>query len=171
MSTVQDNRASDKYLTLRLAQEHYAVETLRVREIIGMLDITPLPQMPNYVRGVINLRGRIIPVIDLRLRLGMQPLEYGSRTCVVVLDINGETEDDLVQIGCIVDSVSEVREVSQDQIEPPTTLSHPERASFLKGLAKIPEYKVVVSLLDIDALLSLSTLQTVCTKPGSADAS
>lgn len=170
MNTAEDTRASDKYLTLRLAEEHYAVETLRVREIIGMLDITPLPKMPNYVRGVINLRGRIIPVVDLRLRLGMRALEYGPRTCVVVLDLNGEAEDDIIQIGCIVDSVSEVREVSQDQIEPPTTMGHPERASFLKGLAKIPEYKVVVSLLDIDALLSLSTLQDVCAKPDSPDA-
>lgn len=168
MTTVEDTREGAKYLTLRLAQEHYAIETLRVREIIGMLDITPLPQMPNYVRGVINLRGRIIPVIDLRLRIGMQPLEYGPRTCVVVLDLNSETEDDLVQIGCIVDSVSEVREVMQDQIQPPSTLSNPERASFLKGLVKIPEYKVVVSLLDIDTLFSFSTLQGVCAKLGSA---
>ena len=94
----------------------------------------------------------------------MRAKEYSSRTCVVVLDLNGEAEEDVVQIGCIVDSVSEVREVSQDQIEPPSTLSNPERASFLKGLAKIPEYKVVVSLLDIDALLSLSTLEKVCAK-------
>ena len=85
-----DLRAASKYLTLRLGVEHYAVETLRVREIIGMLDITPLPQMPAFVRGVLNLRGRIIPVVDLRLRLGLPELEYGPRTCIVVLDVASE---------------------------------------------------------------------------------
>lgn len=169
MTTTEEHVVGDKYLTMRLGLEHYAVETLRVREIIGLLDITTLPQMPDYVRGVINLRGRIIPVVDLRLRLGMPPVEYGPRTCVVVLELYGEGEEEQVQIGCIVDSVNEVREINSDQVEPPSTLKNPERAMFIKGLAKIPEYKVVVSLLDIDALLSMSFLEGLNLPQGASD--
>lgn len=158
MTTADPMHTHLKYLTLRLGAEHYAVETLRVREIIGLLDITPLPQMPPFVRGVLNLRGRIIPVVDLRLRLGLPELAYGPRTCVVVLDIAGESEGDFVQLGCIVDSVNEVREIQPSQVEPPSTLSDPESASHIKGLAKIPEQQAVVALLDIDCLLSVSVL-------------
>lgn len=154
MSTLeQDVTKKTKYLTLRVADEHYGVEALRVREIIGMLEITPLPRVPEYVRGVINLRGRIIPVIDLRLRLGMEGIDYNPRTCIVVLDLQTKDEDVSVAVGCIVDAVSEVREVNPDEIAPPSTLGSGERAEYIQGLAKIPEYDMVVSLLDIDNLL------------------
>lgn len=147
--------ASAKYLTLRLGDEHYGVEILRVREIIGLLNITSLPQMPAFVRGVINLRGKIIPVIDLRMRLGMSVVPYTARTCVVVLDLKGDSDEGYVQMGCIVDTVNEVREVASEQIEAASTLGDSKRADFVLGLAKLEEQGLVVSLLDIDSLLSI----------------
>lgn len=156
MTTQEQTLEGMKYLTLRLGEEHYGVEILRVREIIGLLDITRLPQMPSYVRGVVNLRGKIIPVIDLRMRLGMPTVDYNARTCVVVLELKSETESGFSQIGCIVDTVSEVREILQDEIEPPSSLGGTRREDFIHGLAKLPESDVVVSLLDIDNLLSIA---------------
>jgi len=159
-ATPADLSEGAKYLNLRLGDEHYGVEILRVREIIGMLDITPLPQMPAYVRGVINLRGKIIPVVDLRMRLGMEPIPYDPRTCIVVLDVassDASEAGDLVQIGCIVDTVSEVREMPPELIESTPDLGAERRSDFVQGLAKVPETNQVVSLLDVDQLLSFST--------------
>jgi len=148
-----------RFLTLSLAEEHYAVEALRVREIIGILDITPLPKMPPHVRGVVNLRGRIIPIVDLRMRLGMPEVEYTARTCVVVLELSGKgEEDDHVLMGAIVDLVNDVREIGASTIAPPSVLKTSERAGFVTGLAKLEEEGLVVSLLDIDALLDPSQL-------------
>jgi purine-binding chemotaxis protein CheW len=155
MTTQEQTLEGAKYLTLQLGDEHYGVEILRVREIIGLLDITRLPQMPTYVRGVVNLRGKIIPVLDLRMRLGMPTVEYNARTCVVVLDLKNESEEGATQIGCIVDTVSEVREVDPDDIDPPSSLGGTRREDYIHGLAKLPESGIVVSLLDIDNLLSI----------------
>jgi len=157
MKTMEQTQVGAKYLTLQLGDEHYGVEILRVREIIGLLDITRLPRMPTYVRGVINLRGKIIPVIDLRMRLGMKTIEYNARTCVVVLDLKNESDEGFAQIGCIVDTVSEVREVDPEAIEPPACLGGTRRADYIHGLAKLADEGLVVSLLDIDNLLSIAT--------------
>ena len=156
MTTQEQTTEGQKYLTLQLGEEHYGVEILRVREIIGLLDITRLPKMPAYVRGVVNLRGKIIPVIDLRMRLGMQTIAYNARTCVVVLDLKADAEEGPTQIGCIVDTVSEVREVSSEDIDPPSSLGGTRREEYIHGLAKLPESGTVVSLLDIDNLLSIA---------------
>ncbi len=156
MTTAEQAQEGAKYLTLQLGEEHYGVEILRVREIIGLLDITRLPRMPTYVRGVINLRGKIIPVIDLRMRLGMQSVDYNPRTCVVVLDLKSDSEEEFNQIGCIVDTVSEVREVTPEEIEPPASLGGTRQAEYIHGLAKLLDEGLVVSLLDIDTLLSIA---------------
>jgi len=159
-----------RFLTLSLGAEHYAVEALRVREIIGLLDITPLPRTPAHVRGVVNLRGRIIPIVDLRVRLGMPEVEYTGRTCVVVLELNGKSEDDeLVLMGAIVDLVNEVREIGMSQIDPPSTLRSAERAAYVTGLAKLDDEGLVVSLLDIDALLDPSQLLGAAPLTASSD--
>jgi len=155
-------KEGDQYLTLQLGDEHYGVEILRVREIIGLLDITRLPEVPSFVRGVVNLRGKIIPVIDLRMRLGMPALTYDERTCVVVLDLKSEAESGFSQVGCIVDTVNEVRHIALEAIEPPDCLGGTRSEDFIHGLAKLPESGLVVSLLDIDSLLSIALL-------GSAD--
>jgi purine-binding chemotaxis protein CheW len=152
---------SEKYLTIQVADEHYGVKILRVREIIGMQDITPLPHMPVYVRGVINLRGKIIPVVDLRLRLGMEAVKYTARTCIVVLDLlSGSLEEgEMAQTGCIVDTVSEVREIQASAIETPPDLLVDGRSEYVLGLAMLEELNLVVSLLEIDSLLSIAVLK------------
>ena len=99
-----------KYLTFTLAAEDYGLEILKVREIIGMMDITAVPQTPEYVKGVINLRGRVIPVIDLRLKFGLEAAEYGERTCIIVVEVQSEMGS--VQMGVVVDSVSEVLNIN-----------------------------------------------------------
>ncbi len=95
-----------KYLTFSLADEEYGIGILKIREIIGMMSITSVPQTPPFVKGVINLRGKVIPVVDLRLRFGMQEIEYTESTCIIVVEIEGQAVT--VQIGIVVDAVSEV---------------------------------------------------------------
>ena len=107
----------NKFLTFRLGNEEYGVEILRVREIIGLIGITPLPQMPEYVKGVINLRGKIIPVIELRTKFALPSVEYTEATCVIVVEVSEDNESEHFQMGVIVDSVSEVLDISRNDIE------------------------------------------------------
>lgn len=143
-----------KYLTFHLAAEEYGVEILKVREIIGLMKITRIPQSPHYIRGVINLRGKVIPVLDLRLRFGMETSEDTEQTCIIVVDVTNESGK--LMIGVVVDAVSEVVAISQDQIEEaPSVGSHADNARIL-GIAKIKnEVKI---LLDIDQVLNLADL-------------
>jgi purine-binding chemotaxis protein CheW len=104
-----------KYLTFSLADEEYGIGILKIKEIIGMLPITSVPQTPEFVKGVINLRGKVIPVMDLRLRFGMPPIDYSERTCIIVVEIAGHTGT--VQIGIVVDAVSEVLNIKGEDIE------------------------------------------------------
>jgi purine-binding chemotaxis protein CheW len=138
-----------KYLSFQLSKEEYGIAILKVREIIGMVDVTPLPRTPEYVLGVINLRGRIIPVIDLRLKFGMEAKPVTSETCVVVVDVGGDGETAL-RVGCVVDSVSEVVSVSAQQCEPPPRCGGVS-VGMVAGLAKLKER--VLILLDIDGIV------------------
>ena len=95
-ATMALHEREGKYLTFTLADEDYGLEILKVREIIGMMDITAIPQTPAYVKGVINLRGKVIPVIDLRLKFGLSPMEYGERTCIIVVEVKTQDALDLV---------------------------------------------------------------------------
>lgn len=133
-----------KYLTFGLAGEDYGTQILKVREIMGLLDITPVPQMPEFVKGVINLRGRVIPVVDLRLKFGMPPAEYNDETCIIVVDVGQMT-------GIIVDTVQEVLDIADDQIDPPPPLGAGVDTSYVLGMGKVKE-KVKI-LLDIDKVL------------------
>ena len=94
-----------KYLTFTLADEEYGISIIKIREIIGMMKITTIPQTPEFVKGVINLRGKVIPVLDLRLRFGMEAIDYTDRTCIIVVEIEGQAGT--AQIGIVVDAVSE----------------------------------------------------------------
>jgi len=138
-----------KYLTFRLAGEEYGVQILKVREIIGLLDITSVPQVPPYVKGVINLRGRVIPVVDLRLKFGMEATEYTEQTCIVVVDVGELT-------GAIVDTVQEVLDVEAGQIDPPPPLGAGVDTSFVLGMGKVKGG--VKILLDIDKVLCTEEL-------------
>jgi len=138
-----------KYLTFTLANEDYGLEILKVREIIGMLDITAIPQTPPFIKGVINLRGRVIPVIDLRLKFDLPPMEYGERTCIIVVEV--KTDAGSVQMGVVVDSVSEVLNINGADIEPPPSFGSRLDTRYILGLAKVRG--TIKILLDIDRVL------------------
>lgn len=123
-----------KYLTFTLAGEEYGLEILKVREIIGLMAITPVPRAPEYIRGVINLRGKIIAVVDLRKKFGMEQIEDTDETCVIVVDVT--TGGQSVDIGILVDSVSEVLDISTDDIDPPPSFGGDMDMDFILGMAK-----------------------------------
>ncbi len=139
-----------KYLTFTLADEEYGIGILKIREIIGMLPITSVPQTPPFVKGVINLRGKVIPVVDLRLRFGMEKIEYTERTCIIVVEIEGPAG--AVQIGIVVDAVSEVLNIKAEDIEETPTFGVKLNTEYILGMAKM-EGGVKI-LLDIDQVLS-----------------
>ena len=142
-----------KYLTFFLGEEEYGIEILRVNEIIGMLPITPIPRTDPWVRGVVNLRGKVIPVLDLRLKLGMEAAEETDETCIIVVQMQGTL------IGVIVDKVSEVLDIDEAQVEDPPALGMGVETDLLLGIGKA-EGKVKL-LLDIDRVLTPSELAQV----------
>ena len=139
-----------KYLTFTLAEEEYGIGILRIKEIIGMMPITPVPRTPEFVKGVINLRGKVIPVMDLRLRFGMEEIGYTERTCIIVVEISGDTGT--VQTGIVVDSVSEVMNMKGADIEDSPSFGTNLNTDYILGMAKM-EGGVKI-LLDIDQVLS-----------------
>ncbi len=139
-----------KYLTFSLAGEEYGIGILKIKEIIGMMSITTVPQTPEFVKGVINLRGKVIPVIDLRLRFGMDAIDYTERTCIIVVEIEGSAGT--VQIGIVVDAVSEVLNVNAEDVEETPTFGAKLNTDYILGMAKM-EGGVKI-LLDIDKVLS-----------------
>lgn len=146
----------DKYLTFALGQEEYGLEILKVREIIGLMDITSVPRMPGFVRGVINLRGKVIPVIDLRLKFNMETVDDTKETCIIVVDIKG------VPMGVIVDRVSEVVDISRENIEETPDFGVSVDTQFIMGIGKSGEK--VVMILDIEKVLSTSEINTILKK-------
>lgn len=146
-----------KYLTFSLAGEEYGINILKTKEIIGMMPITTVPQTPRFVKGVINLRGKVIPVIDLRLKFGMEPMAYGERTCIVVVEIEGASST--ILIGSVVDSVSEVLNVKKGDIEDPPAFGTRLNTDAFLGMAKVDGN--VKILLDIDKVLNVEELTAV----------
>jgi purine-binding chemotaxis protein CheW len=141
-----------KYLTFFLGAEEYGVEILKVHEIIGILPITRVPRTPSFIRGVINLRGKVIPIIDLRDRFGM-PREEANESCIIVVAIRG------IQLGAVVDKVSEVLNIAEDSIEPTPSFGVDVNTEYLLGLAK-GDGRVRL-LLDIDKVLTTTELTAV----------
>jgi purine-binding chemotaxis protein CheW len=146
-----------KYLTFKLADEEYGLEILKVREIIGLLPITSLPRTPVFVRGVINLRGKVIPVIDLRQKFGLDVATDTDQTCIIVVDVAGHFGS--VQIGILVDSVSEVLDIKGEEIEEPPTFGSSVDTAFILGMAKAKGS--VKILLNIEKVLSQAELEHV----------
>ena len=138
-----------KYLTFQLDGEEYGVEILKVKEIIGLMDITKLPRTPEFVKGVINLRGKVIPVLDLRLKFGIEEKEYDEKTSIIVVEIEDKGNRSL--IGVIVDSVSEVLNVSPEDLEPTPKFGIALDTAFILGMAKGND--TVRTMLDIDKVL------------------
>ena len=143
-----------KYLTFTLDEEEYGIGILKIKEIIGMMPITSVPQTPEFVKGVINLRGKVIPVIDLRLRFGMGEIDYTERTCIIVVEIDSQAGT--VLIGIVVDSVSEVLNVKGDDIADTPTFGANLNTEYILGMAKM-EGGVKI-LLHIDQVLSAEEL-------------
>jgi purine-binding chemotaxis protein CheW len=144
-----------KYLTFSLGSEEYGLEILKVKEIIGVMNITSVPQTPQYVKGVINLRGKVIPVIDLRLKFGMAAREYSDRTCIIVTDIAGKAGKKTV-MGIVVDSVSEVLNIKGEEIEDTPTFGVKLETDYILGMAKVKGG--VKILLDINKVLTTDTV-------------
>ncbi len=143
-----------KYLTFILAGEEYGIGILKIKEIIGMMTITPIPQTPPHVKGVINLRGKVIPVIDLRLKFGMEAMGYTDRTCIIVVEISAEAGN--VRIGIVVDTVSEVLNIKGSDVENPPTFGSGMNVEFILGMAKINGG--VKILLDIDKVMNTADI-------------
>ena len=148
--TVSAISREGKYLTFALADEEYGISILKVKEIIGMMPITTVPQTPEFVKGVINLRGKVIPVMDLRLKFGMDEIEYTERTCIIVVEIEGQAG--IVLIGIVVDAVSEVLNIRGEDIEDTPTFGTNLNTDYILGMAKM-EGGVKI-LLDIGKVLS-----------------
>jgi len=146
-----------KYLTFNMNDEEYGIGILKIKEINGMMPITTVPQTPEFVKGVINLRGKVIPVIDLRLRFGVDAIDYTERTCIIVVEIEGTAGT--VQIGIVVDSVSEVLNIKGEDVEETPTFGTKLDTDYILGMAKM-EGGVKI-LLDIDRVLSSDDLSSL----------
>ncbi len=139
-----EDTQKDKYLTFHIGTEDYGISIAYVTEIIGIQSITEIPEMPDFIKGVINLRGKVIPVMDVRARFKLPPREYDERTCIIVVEIDGTS------VGMVVDTVNEVADIPEDQVEPPPK-SKRKGGSFIQGLGKID--KEVKILLNINKIL------------------
>ncbi|GJQ58780.1 MAG: purine-binding chemotaxis protein CheW [Candidatus Scalindua sp. AMX11] len=142
-----------KFLTFVINKEEYGIEILKVREIIGVIGITPVPQTPDYLKGVINLRGKVIPIIDLRLKFSMQEEEHKQETCIIVVEVNN------APIGIIVDNVSEVLDIRGEEVEDTPQFGHNIDTDYITGLGKAKE-KIII-LLDIEKVLSSEEIEMV----------
>ena len=139
-SKVMENEDTLKnmYLTFRLGNEDYGIEIRYVTEIVGMQKITEVPDMPPFVKGVVNLRGQVIPVIDMRIRFHMEPRTYDERTCIIVVNISN------AQVGLVVDTVNEVRNIGDEQISPPPRTAGADTAQYIQGMGKVGEEVIIL---------------------------
>lgn len=142
--------AGGKFLTFLLGSEEYGIPIQKIKEIIGIMDITSVPRSPSFIKGVINLRGKIIPVMDLRLKFELREKEYNQRTCIIVVEL--EHSDSSRLMGIVVDTVSEVLNIQKSDIELPPQYGSLVDTAFLTGMGKV-KGKVVL-LLDIEQILS-----------------
>ena len=150
---------SNQYLTFKLDQEVYALDISRVREVLDFTDVTKVPRMPKFMRGVINLRGGVVPVVDLRLKFGLSATDKTVDTCIIIMEIAIEGETTL--LGALADSVQEVMTMAPDQIEPPPRIGTRLNTEFIKGMGNRDDEFVII--LDIDKVFSseeLVVLQT-----------
>src|SRR5690348_7128588 len=151
---VKTDERAGKYLTFQLGREEFAIRVLKVREIMGVQDITAVPQTPAHVKGVINLRGKVIPVVDLRLKFGLAETEYTPRTCIIVVQVQGGANSLLM--GVVVDGVAEVLNLAAADIEDTPDFGQGVATSYLLGMAKV-KGKVKI-LLEIDQVLTSTEL-------------
>ena len=144
-----------KHLTFSLGKETYGIPIQHVQQIIGMMDITEIPRMPKFIKGVTNLRGKIIPILDLRLKFGLPPIDYTDRTCIIIVEmqVNGIKK----WMGVVVDAVSEVLNIQSSEIEPPPQYGTQTENDFLTGMGKV-KGKVIL-LLEMQKVLNQEDLK------------
>lgn len=150
---IEEDTQKGKFLTFSIGREEYGIEIKQVTEIIGIQSITEVPEMPVYVKGIINLRGKIIPVMDVRLRFRKEAIDYNDRTCVIVIDVME------IAVGLIVDKVSEVMDIADHDIVPPPQVGKDGHNRYIKGIGKVGSE--VKMLLDCEKLLSDDDLETL----------
>ena len=153
-NAAQTDARAGKYLTFQLANEEFGIRVLKVREIMGLHEITAVPQTPMHIKGVINLRGKVVPVIDLRLKFGVEAAKYTQRTCIIVTQVQAESGS--ILMGIVVDGVSEVLNLTAQEIEDTPDFGEAIAGQYLLGMAKV-KGKVKI-LLDIDRVLSTHEL-------------
>jgi purine-binding chemotaxis protein CheW len=146
-----EDTQKDKYLTFHLAGEDYGIEICYVIEIIGIQSITEVPDMPDFIRGVINLRGKVIPVMDVRARFRLPARDYDDRTCIIVINV------DATEVGLVVDEVSEVADIPESDVEPAPRTSKNSDNSYIQGMGKMN--KRVIILLEVQKLLFSGAMQ------------
>ena len=168
LPAVQAAAQPSQYLTFTLGGEMFAVGILCVKEIIEYGSLTEIPMMPTFIRGVINLRGAVVPVIDLAARFGGRSTEVGKRTCIVIVELGDTTAEDATRhdIGIIVDAVSEVLDIPASEIEPPPTFGARIRADFILGMGKVAGKFVII--LNIDRVLSVDEIALLAASDGAA---
>lgn len=159
-ATLQSADGAEQYLTFQLAGEEYGVDILRVQEIKGWDKITRIPHSPHYVLGVINLRGAVVPIVDLRKRFNLESIPFGPTTVVIVVKVHGERGE--CTVGMVVDAVCEVYNVNMENLRPPPDVGSTVDTAFVKGLSTVDSKMLI--LLDIDQLINVSILGDVATE-------
>ena len=150
-----EDAQKDQYLTFTVGKEEYGLEIYQITEIIGIQKITEVPDMPDYVKGVINLRGKVIPVMDVRIRFGLPEREYDGRTCIVVVNVGSAA------VGMVVDRVNEVADIPETQIEPPPSVAEGNRQHYIRGLGKVEEeVKILLNAEKLLFRLDLTAMKT-----------
>ena len=148
------NIKGNKFLVFELSDEYYAVSVQATREIIRIMEITDVPKALPFIKGVINLRGKIIPVIDLRIKFGLVEKQYDEKTCIIIIEINEEEKSR--PMGVIVDTVSEVLNIQDDEIAPPPEFNNQDQMDFLYGIGKLKDR--IIWLLNLDKIVSCDEL-------------
>ena len=148
---------TQSFLSFKLENESFTIPVMKIMEILEVPKITRVPQAPNFLVGVINLRGAVLPVIDTRIKFGMSPIEYTINTCILVVSVM--SNDELIQVGALVDSVSEVFEFSTDKIKPAPTIATRYRADYIQGMIQEDDHFIMV--LDIDKVFSSNDLESI----------
>jgi purine-binding chemotaxis protein CheW len=156
MSTKLETKTST-YLTFRIGSEDFAVDVLKVREILELVRITQVPKTPDFMKGVINLRGSVVPVVDMHIKFGLKDEERTVDTCIIVMEVN--IRDEVVVLGAIADMVKEVTDIDRDNIEPPPRIGSTVDVEFIDGIGKIGEEFVIV--LDINKVFSEEDIRLV----------
>ena len=163
----ENNTSSNSYLTFKLGEEEFGAHVSQVLNILDMTRITKVPKAPDYMKGVINLRGAVLPVIDTRIKFGMADTGYTDNTCIVVMDL--QMQGDTIHIGAIVDEVVSVIEIEENQTEPPPAIGNQYKSEFIFGMAKVEGQFIM--LLDMQKVLDQGELSQIAESSAQPDTS